>query len=241
VAVPHLTRRPSSRQAALVELQRLHAAIQASRERRGLVPAGAPVTPEARAARDLTRRLQTPSSPDLDREAATPSRSRRGLWLLVAAVLVAGIWGALTFGQRRVNPEAVGPVPRPAPPNPTPATPSASPGAPLASAPAASPAAPARDPAVPAPALNLSLDTIREAWLLVTVDGRRAYRGTAAAGERLTFTADRAVVVRSGDAGAVRVTVNGADRGALGLRGWPLTVSITPEGIEPLTPTRPEP
>ena len=49
------------------------------------------------------------------------------------------------------------------------------------------------------------------------------------------------VIVRSGDAGGVQATVNGADRGVLGRNGWPLTVAITPTGIEPLTPTRPEP
>jgi hypothetical protein len=47
--------------------------------------------------------------------------------------------------------------------------------------------------------------------------------------------------VRSGDAGGVRASLNGTDRGPLGLRGWPLTVSLTPDGIVPLTPTRPEP
>jgi hypothetical protein len=235
--VPQPTRRPSSRAAALVELQRLHAAIQASREKRGFVPAGAVPTPEALAARDLTRRLQATTASASDLGPADPVRgSRRGIWLMVAAaVLVAGIWGALTVGQRRgVGTEGVTPVPRPAPPTPESAAPAPRPAPPSASVPAAEPAAPARP-------LRVTLETTREAWLLVTVDGRRAYRGTAAAGERLAFDADRAIVVRSGDAGAVRTTLNGTDRGALGLRGWPLTVSITPDGIEPLTPTRPEP
>jgi hypothetical protein len=35
--------------------------------------------------------------------------------------------------------------------------------------------------------------------------------------------------------------VNGVARGPLGRDGRPLTVSITPQRIEPLTPTRPEP
>ena len=58
---------------------------------------------------------------------------------------------------------------------------------------------------------------------------------------KLAIDGDRAVVVRAGDAGGVSATLNGRERGVLGLRGWPLTVSITPEGIAPLTPTRPEP
>ena len=235
--MPEPTRRPSSREAALVELQRLHAAIQASRERRGLLPTGAPVTPEGVAARELTQRLQ--SAPDVAVPTAAPAGgSRRGLWLLIAAaVLVAGVWAGLTFSQRRgISPEAVAPLPKPASPSPATAQPSAS----AAGAGAPATTAPAADPAVPARAVRLSLEMVRPVWMLVTVDGRRANRGTAAAGERLTFDADRAVVVRSGDAGGVRVTLNGTDRGAMGLRGWPLTVSITPDGIEPLTPTRPE-
>lgn len=215
----------------------MHAAIQASRARRGLPPTGSPATPESVAARDLTRRLQAVTAPEPEVEAARPRSSGR-VWLLVAAaVLVAGVWAGLTFSQRRgINPEAVTPLPKPASPAPGTAPSSAS-GA--AAGPAA--AVPAADPAVPARAVRLSLETVRPVWMLVTVDGKRAYRGTAAAGERLTFDADRAIVVRSGDAGGVRVTLNGTDRGAMGLRGWPLTVSITPEGIAPLTPTRPEP
>jgi hypothetical protein len=222
--VPQPTRRLSSREAALVELQRLHAAIQASREKRGLLPTGAPATPEALAARDLTRRLQNEgAAPDADLETAVPSSgARRGLWLLVAAaVAVAGVWAALTFGQRRgINPQAAAPTPQPAP--------------------TSAPAAPAPAPAVPLRAVRVTLETIRPVWIRVTVDGKRAHQGEVAAGERVTFDADRAVVVRMGDAGGVRATLNGTDRGALGRRGWPLTVAITPDGIEPLTPTRPE-
>jgi cytoskeleton protein RodZ len=237
--VPQPTRRPSSREAALVELQRLHAAIQASRQRRGLLPTGTPATVEGIAARELTRRLQSAApAPDLALETAAPaSGSRRGVWLLVAAaVLVAGVWAGLTFSQRRgISSQAAAPLPRPASPAPGAGAPSAS----AAGAPAT--AAPAADPPAPARAVRLSLETLRPVWLLVTVDGKRAYRDTAAAGERLTFNADRAILVRSGDAGGVRVTLNGTDRGAMGLRGWPLTVSITRDGVEPLTPTRPEP
>jgi cytoskeleton protein RodZ len=94
--------------------------------------------------------------------------------------------------------------------------------------------------AAPPRPVQVTLAAIRPVWLRVTVDGARALQREVAAGETLSFGGDRAVIVRSGDAGGVRVTLNGTDRGALGLRGWPLTVSITPDGIEPLTPTRPE-
>jgi hypothetical protein len=232
--------RRASRDAALVELQRLHAAILASRERRGVGPtASAPVpaavapSAEALATQELTRRLQAaPSSAD---ETSTGEpRSRRGWWIAVAAaVVVAGAWFAITQSQRsEVITEA-------APPKA--AAPASEPGAgpqPAGAPAAAATPAPATTPARP---VQVTLTTIRPVWLRVTVDGTRALQREVAAGETLSFGGDRAVVVRSGDAGAVQATLNGADRGALGLRGWPLTVAMTPTGIEPLTPTRPEP
>ena len=96
-------------------------------------------------------------------------------------------------------------------------------------------------PPTPVKAIRVTLETIRPVWLRIIVDGARAFEGELPAGEKLAVEGDRAVVVRAGDAGGVRATLNGADRGPLGRDGWPLTVSITPDGIPPLTPTRPEP
>ena len=95
--------RRASREAALVELQRLHAAILASRERRGVGVSAAsavgpttPPSPEALAAQELTRRLQAGPSAAEDAAADGP-RSRRGWWVAVAAaVVVAGAWLAVT-------------------------------------------------------------------------------------------------------------------------------------------------
>ena len=228
-----LTRR-ASRDAALVELQRLHAAILASRARRGVEPDGgrAAQAPshEAIATRELTRRLQAGADRPAERAAKPASRSRLGWWLAIGAVAIAaGVWAALTLSQRR---ETVTEAARTAP------------GADPASAPSAVPpadAAPAAAPATPQKAIRVTLETIRPVWLRVTADGVRALEDELPAGEKLEFGGDQAVVVRAGDAGGVRATVNGVDRGPLGRDGWPLTVSVTPEGIQPLTPTRPEP
>jgi hypothetical protein len=221
-----LTRR-ASRDAALVELQRLHAAILASRARRGVGPdAGPPAAPlsrESMAARDLTRRLQAGANA-LARDVAEPPRSHRRWWLAVGAVaIVAGAWAALTLPQRgKVASESTGsapgtgPAPAPAPPR-------------------------AAAPAEPAKAIRVTLEAIRPVWMRITIDGVRGFEGELPAGEKLAVEGDRDVKVRAGDAGGVRTTLNGVDRGPLGRNGWPLTVSITPEGIDPLTPTRPEP
>jgi Domain of unknown function (DUF4115) len=222
-----LTRR-ASRDAALVELQRLHAAILASRARRGVGPdAGLPVATlsrDANAAGQLTRRLQAGAggtAPARDVPAPTP-RSHRRWWLAMGAVAIVGAAGAaLMLPQRgKLASEAATSAPDAAPPRE---------------------AAPAAAPAPPAKAVRVTLETMRPVWMRITVDGVRGFEGELPAGERLAVEGDRDVRVRAGDAGGVRTTLNGVDRGPLGRNGWPLTVSITPEGIQPLTPTRPEP
>jgi len=221
--------RRASRDAALVELQRLHAAILASRARRGVGPDGAAAaeTPsrEAVATRELTRRLQTgAAAAAVDVEPA--ARPRRGWWLaMAAAVIVGGAWVAMNLTERREVVTEAGPSGR-------------------AAAPAAAPsgtASPAAAPAAPAKAVRVTLETIRPVWLRITVDGARAFEGELPSGGKLAMEGDRTVVVRAGDAGGVRTTLNAVDRGPLGRDGWPLTVSITPEGIKALTPTRPDP
>ena len=56
-------------------------------------------------------------------------------------------------------------------------------------------------------------------WMRVTVDGEVQLEGEQAEGERLTFEGDETVHIRIGDASAVRVKVNGQDRGTLGGAG----------------------
>ena len=71
--------------------------------------------------------------------------------------------------------------------------------------------------------LRIDLTTVRRVWLRVAVDGRIALEREVAAGEQLPFGADRAIVVRAGDAGAVMVRVGGVDQGAIGADGQVVT------------------
>jgi hypothetical protein len=73
----------------------------------------------------------------------------------------------------------------------------------------------------------MELITNRTVWVRVTVDGRRAIERELAAGQRIPVRAERDVVIRAGDAGALSLTVNGRDMGTLGRDGAILTRSFT--------------
>jgi hypothetical protein len=109
-----------------------------------------------------------------------------------------------------------------------PAAPSDAPGVPAAStAPAAPVVASPAGPAVPAPAatagppraINIEIITIRPVWTRVIVDDRRVIYRLLAPDERIPLGADRAIAIRAGDAGALRLIVEGKDLGVLGRDG----------------------
>jgi uncharacterized protein DUF4115 len=106
-----------------------------------------------------------------------------------------------------------------------------------ASAPSATPSVPAAVPAPPpaagiatAHALEGELNVQRQVWVRVLVDGQRTIERELPAGTRVPLHADRAIVIRAGDAGAVRLTINGVDRGPLGKDAEIVTRTFTAPG-----------
>jgi hypothetical protein len=85
-------------------------------------------------------------------------------------------------------------------------------------------AAPPVDPHL----LRIDLKTLRRVWLRVSVDGRIAIEREVAAGEQLPFGADRTIVVRAGDAGAITVRVGEVDQGPMGKDGEVVSRTFTP-------------
>jgi hypothetical protein len=67
--------------------------------------------------------------------------------------------------------------------------------------------------------VNVELVTLRPVWTRVIVDDRKALEREIAGGQRLTFGADRAITIRAGDAGGLRLIVDGKDLGVLGKDG----------------------
>jgi cytoskeleton protein RodZ len=110
-----------------------------------------------------------------------------------------------------------------APPSPDqvsqarPAPPSAEP--PLSPSPAAAPAEPAWQ--------GSELVTIRRVWLRVLVDGDRVLEREVPADTRVPLQAQKTIVIRTGDAGAVRLSLAGEDRGFLGREGEVVTRTFT--------------
>ncbi|MEO6212353.1 MAG: DUF4115 domain-containing protein [Vicinamibacterales bacterium] len=105
---------------------------------------------------------------------------------------------------------------------------SSAPGDPAA--PAASPTAaavPAATGAAPAPRQpGAELATTRRVWVRVTIDGERVLEQELPADTRVPLTAVKEIVVRTGDAGAVRLSIAGRDQGALGGDGQVVTRSF---------------
>jgi hypothetical protein len=102
-------------------------------------------------------------------------------------------------------------------------------GAPQASAQAGTATGVTTPPSTPV-ALTGELSAVRRVWVRVTADGQRMVERELAAGERVPLRADRSIVVRAGDAGAVRLTINGRDEGSVGKDGLIGTRTITAPG-----------
>jgi cytoskeletal protein RodZ len=156
-----------------------------------------------------------------------PLASSSRVWILVVAVagMIAGILLALLVAPpaRSQGPAAVRePSAGPAPAR-TAAEPALDPPATLPPI-----AAPTAAPDPNAAPVTIVLTAGRPAWVAATADGRRALYGTVAPGAPATVTAQREVVLRVGDAGALTWRINGREVGAMGRPGQVRDVRITP-------------
>ncbi|TBR58695.1 helix-turn-helix domain-containing protein [Westiellopsis prolifica IICB1] len=120
----------------------------------------------------------------------------------------------------------------------TPATATPSPAASLAASPTLSPfttpttttplpeTSPSTPPASP---VEVTLELQGESWIRVKADGKTMFEGTLNKGDRKTWTANKQLTVRSGNAGAVLVSANNSEQKPLGGLGKAKTVTFTPE------------
>jgi hypothetical protein len=97
--------------------------------------------------------------------------------------------------------------------------------APVATRPAANQPVSAAPPSA-APSAASEIVAVRGVWVRVVVDGVKAVERELRAGERVPLAAGRTAVIRAGDAGSLRLTIDGQDRGTLGPEGEVITRTI---------------
>ena len=191
-----------------------------------------------RSRRDRSVAYGMPNTSEFDKPLINPGeltgKEGRGFsWgtafnLLVALLLLAAVVGSLYYVG--LGAQSAGEDPEPQPPaqedaagNPQPraggAPPGADDGAPDRPQPAAAP-----EPETLS--VVASVDG-GPSWLSVLADGRLAYEQIAQPGFSQSFEAEREVSIKTGNAGAVGVEVNGQDLGKLGESGEVLTRDFT--------------
>jgi cytoskeletal protein RodZ len=111
---------------------------------------------------------------------------------------------------------------------PSSASPQASPTASAAPVGAASPAAGATPAPSPTPSTGrLELVIQERSWVEVRANGRLVFEGLMRPGQRRTVNGET-IEVTAGNAGGVRIFINGADSGVLGDRGMVVTKTFNP-------------
>jgi hypothetical protein len=88
----------------------------------------------------------------------------------------------------------------------------------------------AATPTQPAATLKTEIVTTEPAWVRVIADGERVIERELPANARIPFTAERTIQIRTGNAGAVRLSIRGKDQGSLGKIGEVVTRSFTVPG-----------
>jgi cytoskeletal protein RodZ len=114
----------------------------------------------------------------------------------------------------------------------------------VATAPASSPAVPAAAPAptpvetagdVPAAdRLLVELDVSGDCWMSISVDGKSPLAQLFRAGDHQRIEAEREISLDVGNAGAVRMTINGKTAKPLGREGVPVRTRVTRENAPEL-------
>lgn len=139
-----------------------------------------------------------------------------------AAALIVYVWAA---GGRESTPTAV----TTSPPVESLAEPAAETTAHASSTPDA---VPATSDSIQQGPFRLELHADRDCWVSATVDGRQALAQLLRKGEQATLEARESVVLRIGEPGALRYSIDGRTGRPLGPAGQPVTVRMTRDTLQ---------
>ena len=87
----------------------------------------------------------------------------------------------------------------------------------------------AKQPAAP---IDLKVQVVETVWIRASADGERVLEGTFREGATKPITAREEVTLKVGNAGGVRLLLNGQPAPPIGPRGHVRSVRITPDGVE---------
>lgn len=168
------------------------------------------------------------------------------VWSIMLLLSAAGLffsrkWIASVFSPYFSRPPASAapytpPRPEPAPPA---AAPSAQPASPETAAPAAASSETSKEnitavqpaPSGAAPFL-LEVEAVEECWISVETDGQLSLSRLMRAGEKQSVTASERFLIHAGNAGGVRLKINGAEMRSLGKPGEVVKVQIDKTNLE---------
>jgi len=113
--------------------------------------------------------------------------------------------------------------------------------APLAQSPA--PVSPGAEKSVFPPSMRVAFTATEPVWVSIKSDGARAYTGTIEGEQPREFDASRKMTVLVGNAGCLKIALNGKPVGPIGPRGEVRLLVLTPQGahVVPRTPPTPPP
>lgn len=141
-------------------------------------------------------------------EKQPPAKGSSAKWIiaLLVVLLLAGLaWLAMSMWETPTPPvQPPKPAPQAQPVKPTPTPPQQTP---------AAPTAPTASPVV------IVAKYTAESWTLVTADGKDIYEGIPKIGQSFTWTANKSITLRLGNAAGVSLTYNGQPQGKLGEDG----------------------
>jgi cytoskeletal protein RodZ len=167
-----------------------------------------------------------------DRRAATTF-----LRLIAIGIPIAGALLYFATVGRRVAQPPVTDIPLAAAPpalaSPAPVPSAAAPPAQASAEAAATPTAAAADTS---PRLAVELSVSRACWIAASADGVKVIQRTLKPGEHQTIEVNKEFVLTAGDAGAVRLTLNGAEAKPLGKSGQVVTARMSPSNFKGYLP-----